>query len=209
MLFLRVARLSSCNTSRRFLHISAISRHATLSVSSPVTAMRNAVLTPAASGKPRRWTRPQVIHASKEYSTQTRNTKRQARCGRVKRKRRSRKEHGGWYATTTSIHRPNFYSDAFAPAVNLAMSLALHPSRPRVGILDLDIFGPSIPKLMGLENIEDLALSPGASPSSSDLKPDSFRIEFREPTKHANRIRLPRRTAKPHPAPAARLSPVK
>ena len=48
------------------------------------------------------------------------------------------------------------------PAVNLAMSLALHTTRPRVGILDLDIFGPSIPKLMGLENVEDISLSPGA-----------------------------------------------
>lgn len=48
------------------------------------------------------------------------------------------------------------------PAVNLAMSLALQPTRPRVGILDLDVFGPSIPKLMGLENIEDISLSPGA-----------------------------------------------
>jgi len=55
-------------------------------------------------------------------------------------------------------------SDVCAPAVNLAMSLALHPTRPRVGILDLDIFGPSIPKLMGLENIEDVSLSPGAFP---------------------------------------------
>ncbi|KZT21931.1 P-loop containing nucleoside triphosphate hydrolase protein [Neolentinus lepideus HHB14362 ss-1] len=40
-------------------------------------------------------------------------------------------------------------------AVNLAFAIALHPTRPRVGILDLDIFGPSIPKLMGLENVEE------------------------------------------------------
>ncbi|GAA5997208.1 uncharacterized protein JCM10292_000098 [Rhodotorula paludigena] len=42
-------------------------------------------------------------------------------------------------------------------AVNLALALSALPSdvtaggRPRVGVLDLDIFGPSIPKLMGLE----------------------------------------------------------
>ncbi|BGO99145.1 ATP-binding protein involved in chromosome partitioning, MRP [Rhodotorula toruloides] len=42
-------------------------------------------------------------------------------------------------------------------AVNLALALSSLPSdvtgggRPRVGVLDLDIFGPSIPKLMGLE----------------------------------------------------------
>ncbi|KAG7440503.1 P-loop containing nucleoside triphosphate hydrolase protein [Guyanagaster necrorhizus] len=34
--------------------------------------------------------------------------------------------------------------------VNLAFALAMLPSRLRVGILDLDIFGPSIPTLMGL-----------------------------------------------------------
>ncbi|GAA6054773.1 hypothetical protein JCM3770_000936 [Rhodotorula araucariae] len=42
-------------------------------------------------------------------------------------------------------------------AVNLALALSALPSdatggaRPRIGVLDLDIFGPSIPKLMGLE----------------------------------------------------------
>ncbi|KAG8840953.1 hypothetical protein FRB91_005495, partial [Serendipita sp. 411] len=37
-------------------------------------------------------------------------------------------------------------------AVNLAMALAMHPSRPRVGVLDLDIFGPSLPRIMGLRD---------------------------------------------------------
>ncbi|KAI0762784.1 P-loop containing nucleoside triphosphate hydrolase protein [Fomes fomentarius] len=49
-------------------------------------------------------------------------------------------------------------------AVNLAFSLALNPQnaphpRPRVGILDLDIFGPSIPKLMALENADEPELT--------------------------------------------------
>lgn len=34
--------------------------------------------------------------------------------------------------------------------VNLAMAIAMQPSRPSVGILDLDVFGPSIPRVMGL-----------------------------------------------------------
>ncbi|KAG8986339.1 hypothetical protein FRB95_005354 [Tulasnella sp. JGI-2019a] len=43
-------------------------------------------------------------------------------------------------------------------AVNLAISLAQNPPAgfkraPRVGLLDLDIFGPSVPKLMGLEGL--------------------------------------------------------
>lgn len=37
-------------------------------------------------------------------------------------------------------------------AVNLAIALARQPSKPRVGILDLDIFGPSIPRIMGLRD---------------------------------------------------------
>ncbi|OCH92403.1 P-loop containing nucleoside triphosphate hydrolase protein [Obba rivulosa] len=49
-------------------------------------------------------------------------------------------------------------------AVNLAFALAMHRSssygeRPRVGVLDLDIFGPSIPKLMGLENVAEPELT--------------------------------------------------
>jgi ATP-binding protein involved in chromosome partitioning len=40
-----------------------------------------------------------------------------------------------------------------AAAVNLAFALAMKQShaRLRVGLLDLDIFGPSVPKLMGLD----------------------------------------------------------
>ncbi|TFK47270.1 P-loop containing nucleoside triphosphate hydrolase protein [Heliocybe sulcata] len=48
-------------------------------------------------------------------------------------------------------------------AANLAFALALHPSRPRVGILDLDIFGPSIPRLMGLENVHEPRLTPNGA----------------------------------------------
>ena len=50
--------------------------------------------------------------------------------------------------------------------VNLAFALAMHRDAasgfvPRVGILDLDIFGPSIPKLMGLENMPEPHLTSG------------------------------------------------
>lgn len=59
---------------------------------------------------------------------------------------------------------------------NLALSLAMNKLAPRplrVGLLDLDIFGPSIPKLMGLERAGEPDLSRCASlflpvvPSSS------------------------------------------
>lgn len=50
-------------------------------------------------------------------------------------------------------------------AVNLAFALAMNRNaacsnkQPRVGILDLDIFGPSVPKLMGLEYAEEPQLT--------------------------------------------------
>ncbi|KAH9829041.1 P-loop containing nucleoside triphosphate hydrolase protein [Rhodofomes roseus] len=52
-------------------------------------------------------------------------------------------------------------------AVNLAVALAMHRTpagtRPRVGILDLDIFGPSVPKLMGLDRADEPRLTPGGA----------------------------------------------
>lgn len=45
---------------------------------------------------------------------------------------------------------------------NLALALAeTGGGRQSVGLLDLDIFGPSVPKLMGLENAGDVKLSEG------------------------------------------------
>lgn len=50
--------------------------------------------------------------------------------------------------------------------MNLAFALAMRniPAlgrRLRVGILDLDIFGPSVPMLMGLEHSDEPALTSG------------------------------------------------
>jgi len=36
-------------------------------------------------------------------------------------------------------------------AVNLALALAAAPSRPKVGLLDADIFGPSLPVMLGVD----------------------------------------------------------
>ncbi|KAL7414775.1 P-loop containing nucleoside triphosphate hydrolase protein [Mrakia frigida] len=41
-------------------------------------------------------------------------------------------------------------------AVNLALSLLLEKPGKRVGLLDLDVFGPSVPRLMGLEGEPEL-----------------------------------------------------
>lgn len=52
-------------------------------------------------------------------------------------------------------------------AVNLALALSAHADRPKVGILDLDIFGPSLPKLMGLEGMGQPNLTPRTSRRTS------------------------------------------
>lgn len=56
-----------------------------------------------------------------------------------------------------------------ASTVNLALALSSLSAdktggvRARVGVLDLDIFGPSIPKLMGLEGVGEPFLTSGVS----------------------------------------------
>ena len=57
-------------------------------------------------------------------------------------------------------------SDPHVRIANLALSLLSTSTlarAPRIGLLDLDIFGPSVPKLMGLENAGDPELTPGWS----------------------------------------------
>jgi ATP-binding protein involved in chromosome partitioning len=52
--------------------------------------------------------------------------------------------------------------------VNLAFSIASR-KRARVGVLDLDIFGPSVPKLLGLETAGEPRLTPSSSLTPSLL----------------------------------------
>ena len=68
-----------------------------------------------------------------------------------------------------SIHREKRrLMDPGLVAVNLALGLANLPDKPAVGLLDLDIFGPSIPKLMALEDMGEPFLTTG---TPSDLPP--------------------------------------
>jgi ATP-binding protein involved in chromosome partitioning len=58
-------------------------------------------------------------------------------------------------------------------AANLAMAFALHGYKDRVGILDIDIHGPCIPKLLGLKG-EKVQISPlGALPVTG---PDEIKV---------------------------------
>ena len=57
------------------------------------------------------------------------------------------------------------------PAVNLVFLLIIQRPEPfgwqlRVGVLDLDVFGPSVPTLMGLQHMDEPLLMAGTPPYS-------------------------------------------
>ena len=54
------------------------------------------------------------------------------------------------------------------------------PRPPRVGILDLDIFGPSTPKLMGLETADEPRLTEGKPFHLLPLFPNLNKITFHD-----------------------------
>jgi len=56
-----------------------------------------------------------------------------------------------------------FFFFFFLFTVNLALAMAKTRPRKKVGILDLDVFGPSVPKLMGLEGLGEPELTSGMS----------------------------------------------
>jgi hypothetical protein len=58
-----------------------------------------------------------------------------------------------------SIHWHQPVSNIIAHAVNLAIALAAQ--HRRVGILDLDVFGPSVPTLLGLAQADEPELTKG------------------------------------------------
>lgn len=64
-------------------------------------------------------------------------------------------------------------------AANLAVALAQGPgqgqvSGGRIGLLDLDIFGPSVPKLMGLEGVGEPLLSEGGESNLLAVYPAEY-----------------------------------
>ena len=86
-------------------------------------------------------------------------------CRRREREGRSWEEHDR--RLVPALENDNSASNTFP--VNLALAMA-RGSRKKVGILDLDIFGPSIPTLMGLNHGEEPELT-----NSKSLGPPNFR----------------------------------
>ena len=84
---------------------------------------------------------------------------------------------GGVGKSTVAGELPTSHSDeamTLSRIVNLALSLlqtASDSGPPRIGLLDLDIFGPSIPKLMGLGHAGEPALSRGMRVAPRGQKP--------------------------------------
>jgi len=69
--------------------------------------------------------------------------------------------------------------------VNLAVAFAMHGHANRVGILDADIHGPSVPKIIGLEGQRLQAGPPGIFPATGLLGIRVVSIEFLLPDENA------------------------
>jgi len=69
--------------------------------------------------------------------------------------------------------------------VNLAAALAMHGHSSSVGILDADIHGPSVPKIIGLEGQRLQAGPPGIFPATGPLGIRVVSMEFLLPDENA------------------------
>ncbi|MGB8779740.1 MAG: Mrp/NBP35 family ATP-binding protein [Candidatus Bathyarchaeia archaeon] len=70
-------------------------------------------------------------------------------------------------------------------AVNLAVALAMHGHANRIGILDADIHGPSVPRMLGLTGQRLKVGPPGAFPASSTLGIKVVSMDFLLPDENA------------------------
>jgi hypothetical protein len=104
---------------------------------------------------------------SSPTSSKETNPECQESVGSGERKRWCRKEYHRWCVHILSFQFRYARRAIHCIIVNLAFALALRRNdegrRLCVGILDLDIFGPSIPTLMGLQNNPEPSLTPGKS----------------------------------------------
>ncbi|HVO36897.1 MAG TPA: Mrp/NBP35 family ATP-binding protein [Candidatus Acidoferrum sp.] len=70
-------------------------------------------------------------------------------------------------------------------AVNLAVALAMHGHTDRVGILDADIHGPSVPRMLGLTGQKLQLGPPGAFPPSGTLGIKVVSMDFLLPDENS------------------------
>jgi ATP-binding protein involved in chromosome partitioning len=70
-------------------------------------------------------------------------------------------------------------------AVNLAVALAMHGHADRIGILDADIHGPSVPRMLGLTGQRLQVGPPGAFPASGTLGIKVVSMDFLLPDENA------------------------
>jgi ATP-binding protein involved in chromosome partitioning len=70
-------------------------------------------------------------------------------------------------------------------AVNLAVAFAMHGHVDRIGILDADIHGPSVPRMLGLTGQRLQAGPPGAFPASGTLGVKVVSMDFLLPDENA------------------------
>jgi len=70
-------------------------------------------------------------------------------------------------------------------AVNLAVALAMHGHADRIGILDADIHGPSVPRMLGLTGQRLQVGPPGAFPPSGTLGIKVASMDFLLPDENA------------------------
>jgi ATP-binding protein involved in chromosome partitioning len=70
-------------------------------------------------------------------------------------------------------------------AVNLAVAFAMHGHKDRIGILDADIHGPSVPRMLGLTGRRLQAGPPGAFPASGTLGIKVVSMDFLLPDENA------------------------
>ena len=70
-------------------------------------------------------------------------------------------------------------------AVNLAVALAMHGHADRIGILDADIHGPSVPRMLGLVGQRLKVGPPGAFPASGTLGIKVVSMDFLLPDENA------------------------
>jgi len=70
-------------------------------------------------------------------------------------------------------------------AVNLAVALAMHGHTDRIGILDADIHGPSVPRMLGMTGQRLQVGPPGAFPPSGTLGIKVVSMDFLLPDENA------------------------